>query len=147
MSFCPNCGTENNGGKFCCNCGTPLPVEQPVQPAGSSAGIAPRNIAVCIILSIVTCGIYNLYWVYKINEELKQMSGTDGTDGGMVILLDIVTCGIYAWYWMYKMGEKVDIIKGDPNGNSNVLYLVLSICGLGIISIAFMQDNINNHCA
>lgn len=121
--------------------------EQPVQPAGSSAGIAPRNIAVCIILSLVTCGIYTFYWVYKINEELKQMSGTDGTDGGMVILFDIITCGIYAWYWMYKMGEKADIVKGDPNGNSNVLYLVLSICGLGIVSIAFMQDCINDHCA
>ena len=121
--------------------------EQPVMTVGSNAGIAPRNIAVCIILSLVTCGIYTLYWVYKINEELKQMSGTDGTDGGMVILFDIITCGIYAWYWMYKMGEKADIVKGDPNGNSNVLYLVLSICGLGIVSIAFMQDCINDHCA
>ena len=121
--------------------------EQPVLTVGSNAGIAPRNIAVCIILSLVTCGIYTLYWVYKINEELKQMSGTDGTDGGMVILFDIITCGIYAWYWMYKMGEKADIVKGDPNGNSNVLYLVLSICGLGIVSIAFMQYCINDHCA
>lgn len=121
--------------------------EQPVLTVGSNAGIAPRNIAVCIILSLVTCGIYTLYWVYKINEELKQMSGTEGTDGGMVILFDIITCGIYAWYWMYKMGEKADIVKGDPNGNSNVLYLVLSICGLGIVSIAFMQDCINDHCA
>lgn len=121
--------------------------EQPVLNVGSNAGIAPRNIAVCIILSLVTCGIYTLYWVYKINEELKQMSGTDGTDGGMVILFDIITCGIYAWYWMYKMGEKADIVKGEPNGNSNVLYLVLSICGLGIVSIAFMQDCINDHCA
>ena len=31
MSVCPNCGTSNNGGKFCCNCGTPLPAEEPVQ--------------------------------------------------------------------------------------------------------------------
>lgn len=41
MSFCPNCGTENNGGKFCCNCGTPLPVEQPVQPAQPE--VAPQT--------------------------------------------------------------------------------------------------------
>ena len=43
MSFCPNCGTENNGGKFCCNCGTPLPVEQPVQPAQPE--VAPQPAA------------------------------------------------------------------------------------------------------
>jgi len=33
MSVCPNCGAMSNGGKFCENCGTALPVEQPVQPA------------------------------------------------------------------------------------------------------------------
>ena len=32
MAVCPNCGTNNESGKFCCNCGTPLPAEQPVQP-------------------------------------------------------------------------------------------------------------------
>ena len=31
MPVCPNCGAFNNG-KFCENCGSPLPVEQPVQP-------------------------------------------------------------------------------------------------------------------
>ena len=32
MSVCPNCGAMSNGGRFCENCGTALPVEQPVQP-------------------------------------------------------------------------------------------------------------------
>ena len=32
MAVCPNCGTNNESGKFCCNCGTPLPAEQPVHP-------------------------------------------------------------------------------------------------------------------
>jgi len=32
MAVCPNCGSVNNGSKFCSNCGTPLPEEQPVQP-------------------------------------------------------------------------------------------------------------------
>ena len=32
-----------------------------------------RNIAVCIILSLVTCGIYNVYWQYKQMESVNDM--------------------------------------------------------------------------
>ena len=65
----------------------------------------------------------------------------------MVILFDILTCGIYSLYWMYKMGERTDIMKGEPNGTTNVLYLILSFFGLGIVSLCLMQDNINKQIA
>ena len=44
---------------------------------------------------------------------------------------------------MFRMGERVDRMKGDPNGNTNIIYLLLSIFGLGIVSIALMQDSVN----
>ena len=31
--------------------------------------IQQRNIAVCIILSIVTCGIYGIYWLICLNDD------------------------------------------------------------------------------
>ena len=31
--------------------------------------IQQRNIAVCIILSIVTCGIYGLYWLAGLPDQ------------------------------------------------------------------------------
>jgi hypothetical protein len=40
------------------------------------------------------------------------------------------------------MGEKCDYIAQTHTSN-NVLYLVLGIFGLGIVSIALMQDTIN----
>ena len=96
------------------------------------------------MLSIVTCGIYGLYWLYKLNEEINQLSGTkDGTSGGMVILFSIISCGFYLWYWLYKMGERVDIMKSDNNGSSNIIYLILGIFDLGIIAYCLMQDSIN----
>ena len=61
--------------------------------------IKKRNIAVCIILSIVTCGIYGLYWLYQLTEDTNALTGdANATSGGMVILLSIVTCSIYLWY-------------------------------------------------
>ncbi len=108
--------------------------------------IKERSIAVCIILSIVTCGIYGLYWIICLNNDANTASNTFGTSGGMVILLTIVTCGIYGIYWSYKQGEKIDAAKksrGMDSGNSGVLYLILTIFGFGIIAYALMQNELN----
>ncbi len=106
-----------------------------------------RNIAVCIILSIVTCGIYGIYWLYVLNEEINVIHGTpDDTSGGAVIAFTLITCGIYGWYWYYKMGNKVDEIKVRTGGlasSSAIMYLILGICGLGIVNFCLIQDTIN----
>lgn len=34
-----------------------------------------RNVGVCILLFVVTLGLYGLYWSFKTHEELKQHSG------------------------------------------------------------------------
>lgn len=106
-----------------------------------------RSIPLCIVLSLITCGIYSLYWMLKINDDLNYMSNqTSDTSGGTVIVLSIITCGIYALYWYYKMGNKIDAInaqRGMTPSNSSLLYLILGIFGLGIVSMAIMQDNIN----
>ena len=115
------------------------------KPIGERAyGIEQRDIAVCIILSIVTCGIYMLYWYYKISEDLRQLSGDDSMpDSGIAILLGIITCGIYMVYWHYRLGKACDMAKGDPNGNSAVLYMVLRLVGVGIVSLCLEQNTIN----
>lgn len=105
-----------------------------------------RNIAVCIILTIVTCGIYGIYWFIKLTDEANSVSSTPTASGGIAFLLSLVTCGIYMLYWMYKQGEKLDEAKaarGMQGGNSGVIYLILSIFGLSIVSYALMQDSLN----
>ena len=34
-----------------------------------------RNIVVCILLSLVTCGIYGIYWMIVLNDETNALSG------------------------------------------------------------------------
>ena len=111
--------------------------------------IKQRNIALCIVFSIITFGIYALYWFVCLTNDANQESGqTDATSGGVALLLSIVTCNIYGWFWAYKMGEKVDIIKnknGVPSSNSGILYVLLQVFGLGIIAYALMQDTANKY--
>lgn len=107
--------------------------------------IKQRNIVVCIILSIITCGIYGLYWLCKLNDEMNTaVNEPNPTSGGMVILFTIITCGIYGWFWLYKMGEKVDKLKGETNGSTAIIYLILGIFGLAIVDYCLIQSELNN---
>ena len=155
--FCSNCGKElAENSTFCPNCGTPIGGTNPSQNNNSSVNTntnvnAPvleyRDIAVAIILSIVTCGIYAIVWIISLTNDANKVADrpTD-TSGGMVVLLTIITCGIYGIYWNYKMGQKIyeagQRYNKSINDNS-VLYLVLSLFGLQIVNYALMQSDLN----
>ncbi len=108
-----------------------------------------KDIAVCILLSILTCGIYDMIWLVKLTNDMRRISkDIDLPSGGMVLLLDLFTCGIYGNYWAYKMGENVDEINyqlGKKNDTYNKwIYLGLGVFGVTrIILKAMIQDQIN----
>lgn len=110
-----------------------------------------RNIAVCIILSLVTCGIYGIYWMVCMANDLNTAAETpNDTSGGMVFLLSLITCGIYAFYWLYKAGGKLESAqqkRGLPSSNNGVLYLILAILGLGIVNYCLIQNELNKLAA
>lgn len=159
--FCPKCGTElNDGVQYCSNCGTPTSAQNAGQqgqnlnqyfPQHQPGQVPERSIVLYIILSIVTCGIFGIYWFYCLVTDLNTAAGTpNDTNGVTVILLTLVTCGIYGLFWMYKAGEKVSMIKrrlGEPDGgNDGILYLVLQLLGFGIVSYCLIQSELNK-CA
>lgn len=110
--------------------------------------IKNRDIAVAIVLTVVTCGLYGLYWFACLNDDLNELTDKNGTSGGIALVLSLVTCGIYTLYWMYKSGEKVDQLKVQRGLNpqyTGIIYLVLKILGFGIVSCALIQDELNKH--
>lgn len=137
--FCPSCGAAvNPEAVLCVNCGSPL------KKTVNSGKVQKREIVKAILLSIVTCGIYGIYWFIKITDELNELTGNQNdTSGGMSLLLTLVTCGIYGIYWAYKMGTKCDALQDKKGGYSNILYLVLSLFGLSFVVYILVQDAIN----
>ncbi len=150
--YCQKCGTNvDDRADFCPVCGTALHGQAPSN-GGYRAPITQRNIALAIVLSIVTCGIYMLYWMYCVVTDLNLASGeTEDTGGGMVILLSIITCDIYMLYWFYKAAGKVNKIhslNGEPQDTSaGILYLLLSLFGFDIVSLALIQNELNKVAA
>ncbi len=72
----------------------PAPVgAAPMATYGAPVGAAPigqiRSTGTCILLTVVTLGIYTLYWYYKTHSEMKEHSGT-GIGGGVALLLAIL---------------------------------------------------------
>lgn len=101
-----------------------------------------RNIFVFIILNIITCGIYGLYTIYSLANDVNKACEGDGqtTSGLLVfILLSIVTCGIYSFYWYYALANRIAAnaprygMNFQENGTSVLLWMLLGslLCGIG----------------
>lgn len=110
--------------------------------------VQPRSVPLCIILSIITCGIYGIYWFICLTNEVNEVTQEDDTSGLVSLLLSIITCGIYGIYWGYKMGDKLDRARmrnNVPTGSFPILFLVLGIFQLGIITCAIIQSELNHY--
>ncbi len=109
--------------------------------------IKERNIALCILYSIITCGIYGIYWFITLTDDTNFVAPeTETASGGMAFLYSLITCGIYYYYWSYKLGDKLDTVnisKGNSTKNYAVLFLILSLLGFGIINYCIAQSELN----
>lgn len=157
--YCQHCGAElTPNAKFCTTCGKSIEqvdepkleerkVEQNAERkvvVRKEPMVSKRGIPLAIILSIVTCGVYTVYWQIKLTDEMNTLlNKPNATSGLMAFIYSVITCGIYFIYWLYKMGDNVDELKGK-SGDTGILYLILGILCLGLIPMALAQDAIND---
>lgn len=109
--------------------------------------VKERNIGVCIILTIFTCGIYGIFWFVSLTDDARLVSGDERLSGGKALLFTIVTCGIYSIYWAYLMGKALSTAQvnaGKTANDNSTLYLILSIFGLSLVGYCLMQSELNN---
>jgi hypothetical protein len=64
----------------------------------------PRGVGFVILLSIITLGIYSLYWVYKNQEEMKQHTG-EGLGGVLGLVVWIVVGAVSAFVIPSEVGK------------------------------------------
>ena len=108
--------------------------------------IKERNIVTCILLSIVTCGIYGIYWFITLTDDASRANDDPTFTGVKAFLLTLVTCGIYSIYWNYKIGKEMyeaNQKRGIQTSDNSVLYLVLGIFGFGIVTYCLVQNELN----
>ncbi len=111
-----------------------------------------RSPALTLVLILLTCGIYYLYFIYIVSEETQEFLGERDTSPGLEVLLSVATCGLYNIYWDYKLGKRIAEMSqrvGLPPTDNAVLYLILDCIGvggfggLGLLNPILQQDGLN----
>ena len=103
--------------------------------------IEKRNIGACVVLSIITCGIYGIVWAVKMLKEAVMVK--DENDDGLVeILLGIFLCPVGFFLAEKKFSEGCQA-KGIPHEDRSILYLILGFIGLGIVDFILLQSDLN----
>ena len=64
----------------------------------------PRGILFVLLISLITLGIYTLYWAYKTHEEMKQHTG-DGLGGVLGLVVWIIVSPVSAFVIPSEAGK------------------------------------------
>jgi hypothetical protein len=106
-----------------------------------------KSIAEGIILTIITCGIYNIFWNLHQMRACNDLLGREEFEPVKVILLSIITCGLYFVYYQYCMGGIIQEIQRAKNAevfeNLPIVSLFLSLFGMSVIVDAIHQHELN----
>ena len=105
-----------------------------------------RNPVTVIIFSIISCGIYALYWQWVTNQQINALIGKEDVSGGMLVLGWF--CFPVLWYTWYKWDKSLQDIaeQNKARYSSNfLLWIILTVvAGLGfIVSMFQIQDTLN----
>ncbi len=102
-----------------------------------------KNIALCLVLSLITCGIYNLYWQYQQILAVNDMLLEEKYSFWHWLLLTFVTCGLYHIYHEYRMSEDIARVCERREKNDGLVSLLLTIFALSMVADAIQQSHIN----
>jgi hypothetical protein len=121
------------------------PISAPVVPAGRQGPLGkPRNVFFVIVISLITLGIYHLYWVYKVYDELKQHTGT-GIGGVLGLVIAIVFNPVN---WFVMPSEVGNMYAGDgrpkPMTGWTGLWILLPLIGWFVWTVK-IQNALNGY--
>ena len=105
------------------------------------------NIALYLVLTLVTLGLFNLYWNWRQMAACNEFLERDEFHWGLWLLLSILTCGLYHLYYQYQMGAAIVEIQGawgaPVSKDLPVLSVVAAVIGFGIVADCIHQHEIN----
>lgn len=95
--------------------------------------IQKRDIVVVYLLTIITFGIYGIYWEVKTKEEINSLGGDIPTAWLLIVPIANI-------YWLYKYADAYSrLVKKDNNG---ILWFIV-FWMIAIIMPAIVQSDLN----
>lgn len=100
-----------------------------------------RNIVKCILLTLITCGIYGIVWAVKLARDAVKVK--DVNDDGLVEILLCIFLPFVGFFLAERKLNEGCQACGIEHKDNSVLYLVLGLLGLGIVDYCLMQSDLN----
>jgi len=107
--------------------------------------IKQRNIVTSILLTLVTCGIYGIYWVIMLARE--AVSVKDPADNAVLEIVLMLFLPFLGFFLAERKLCEGITAKGYVKNDNSVLYLILGLLGLGIVNYCMMQNDLNKYVA
>ncbi len=138
--FCTKCGADNNDtAEFCTSCGNSLKGGAPARSASNqtSTSLTKRDPIMVLIFTIITFGIYGIYWYVMTKLEMNE-SGADIPTAWLIIL------PIISIWWMWKFSEGVEQVTDGQMSGPIAFLLLFLLPGIGA---AIIQSSLNKFAA
>lgn len=103
--------------------------------------IKPRNIVTAVILTLVTCGIYGIYWSVVMTRE--AVSVKDANDNALLEIVLMLLLPLAGLFLVEKKFAEGLAAKGIEHTDNSILYLILGAVGVGIVANCMIQNDLN----
>ena len=115
------------------------------QPVRSNTSIHIRSIVTDLVLTVITCGLFNLYVQYVQINAVNDILKSEKYSFILWFLLTLITCGLYHIYHEYRMTLDIANALGFKDSHEPLISIVLTALGLGIVADAIQQSLINRY--
>ncbi|WXB11134.1 DUF4234 domain-containing protein [Pendulispora albinea] len=101
----------------------------PAQPGQHGPKGQVKNPTTELVLGLVTCGFYQMYWIIRVLSEMQAFLQRDEPSWIKLMGLSFITCGFYGLYWQItRLGalvQEVQFRAGVPNPqNHGWMYII-----------------------
>lgn len=121
--------------------------EKPMKKlTGERIGFARRNVGSCVILTVLTGGIFGIVWLTKICKDLNRLHGDENPVGSEVLMFLFVP--FYSVYWGYAKGKQMYEDSKKRGGNltdRKYIYLFMNLMFMQLFTLGFIQTQLNGY--
>lgn len=104
--------------------------------------IKNRNIIVALLLSIITCGIYGIYWIWCMANEALSVKG----ESNILINILCLFLPFIGFYMLEKEFAAGCAAQGIEHKDNAILYLILGLI-FPVANLLLVQNDLNKLAA